>query len=121
VLEAGEDHNDLRVKTPSRFSECLVNSGLDWQFVSEPQKGLNGRQVSHLRGKLSGESSAINCHAILILNLPQAYTQVGLASIGKLHQQNLARLNIASNLGIGMEVPFEKLTAAVLDIKTVNL
>lgn len=66
VLEAGKDHNDdARVKTPGRSGECLGDSGFDWQFVSEPQSGLNGRTISHPRGKVIGGSSAINSHAVI--------------------------------------------------------
>lgn len=66
VLEAGSNHNDdPRVEIPGRAGECLGNSGIDWQFVSEPQRGLNGRTVSHPRGKVVGGSSAINSHALI--------------------------------------------------------
>ena len=66
VIEAGSNCNDdPRVKTPGRSGECLGNSGIDWQFVTEPQKHLNGRTISHPRGKLIGGSSAINSHALV--------------------------------------------------------
>ncbi|KAI9666704.1 MAG: hypothetical protein M1821_004640 [Bathelium mastoideum] len=66
VIEAGSNCNDdPRVKTPGRSGECLGDSGLDWQFVTEPQKHLNGRTISHPRGKLIGGSSAINSHALI--------------------------------------------------------
>ncbi|KAI9690626.1 MAG: hypothetical protein M1820_009957 [Bogoriella megaspora] len=66
VIEAGRNCNDdPRVKTPGRSGECQGNSGLDWQFVTEPQKHLNGRVISHPRGRLIGGSSAINSHALV--------------------------------------------------------
>ena len=67
IIEAGINRNDdSRVKTPGRARECLGNSGMDWQFVSEPQKHLDGRTVSHPRGRLVGGSSAINSHALVL-------------------------------------------------------
>lgn len=66
VVEAGTDcSDDPRVKILGRAGACQGNSGLDWQFVTEPQKHLNGRTISHPRGKLIGGSSAINSHAII--------------------------------------------------------
>ena len=66
VIEAGSNRNDdARVKTPGRSGECLGNSGMDWLFVTEPQKHLNGRTISHPRGKLIGGTSAINSLALI--------------------------------------------------------
>jgi choline dehydrogenase len=59
LLEAGSrDWNPL-IRLP--VGEALTIGGkLDWQFKTEPEKGLDGRKVDHPRGKVLGGSSAIN-------------------------------------------------------------
>ena len=66
LLEAGEDRNtDERVYTPGLNSELLANPEFDWQYVSEPQPGINGRSMKHPRGRVVGGSSAINSYALI--------------------------------------------------------
>lgn len=45
---------------------------VDWEFVTEPQAGANGRRVHYARGKCLGGSSGKSCFFFLII-LP-AYT-----------------------------------------------
>ncbi|KAK3711671.1 hypothetical protein LTR37_009447 [Vermiconidia calcicola] len=66
LLEAGPNANsDFRVSTPGLFTLAIDNPELDWQFVSEPSEGLNGRKVAFPRGKCLGGSSAINLMALI--------------------------------------------------------
>lgn len=66
LLEAGEDrHKDERVYIPGLASKLLADPEFDWEFVSEPQPGINGRRMKHPRGKIVGGSSAINSFAFI--------------------------------------------------------
>ncbi|KAK3720120.1 hypothetical protein LTR37_003943 [Vermiconidia calcicola] len=66
LLEAGPNANsDFRVSTPGLFTLAIDNPELDWQFMSEPSPGLNGRKVAFPRGKCLGGSSAINLMALI--------------------------------------------------------
>lgn len=66
LLEAGEDKNkDERIYTPGLALQLLDNPEFDWRYVSEPQPGINGRQMKHPRGRVLGGSSAINSFALI--------------------------------------------------------
>jgi choline dehydrogenase-like flavoprotein len=66
VLEAGENRNDdSNIYTPGLSNKLLDNDDYDWQFKTEPERGLCGRRVKHPRGKVVGGSSAINSFALL--------------------------------------------------------
>ncbi|CAD0096210.1 unnamed protein product [Aureobasidium vineae] len=44
VLEAGEDrNNDARIYTPGLAGSVLNNPDFDWQYISEPDAGINDR------------------------------------------------------------------------------
>ena len=59
LLEAGgpDDHEDVHI--PARFPN-LLHSTMDWDYLTVPQKGLQGRRLPVPRGKLIGGSSSIN-------------------------------------------------------------
>lgn len=60
VLEAGPaSFDDPLINVPGRFGESL-STKYDWQFDTIPQAGLNGRKLSWPRGKVLGETSALN-------------------------------------------------------------
>lgn len=60
VLEAGSDaSNDDKVKLGASWL-ALQGSDVDWNFRSEPQKGMKGRQVTLNQGRTLGGSSALN-------------------------------------------------------------
>ncbi|KAK0269170.1 hypothetical protein LTR35_010863 [Friedmanniomyces endolithicus] len=66
LLEAGQDHNrDERIYTPGLNGHLLDNPSFDWQYVSTPQPGINGRTVKQPRGRVLGGSSAINSFALI--------------------------------------------------------
>ncbi|KAI0086848.1 alcohol oxidase [Irpex rosettiformis] len=61
VIEAGLYHPvEPLIDTPSNVGATEGNPNFDWAFLSVPQPGLNGRQMTVPRGKLLGGSSALN-------------------------------------------------------------
>jgi choline dehydrogenase-like flavoprotein len=69
VLEAGEHIcNDPKVQIPGLSVSLQSDPTYDWQYVSEPEAGLNGRRIKHPRGKLVGGTSAINSHSVVFPN-----------------------------------------------------
>ncbi|CAG8956583.1 hypothetical protein HYFRA_00003972 [Hymenoscyphus fraxineus] len=65
VLEAGDDQTENPiVQIPSFYTACL-GSPLDWNFTTQPQTGLLGRQVPLNQGKALGGSSAINAQVFV--------------------------------------------------------
>jgi choline dehydrogenase len=59
VLEAGPKDKDKFVHIPAAFAK-LFRSEMDWDYLTEPQKELNGRQIYWPRGKMLGGSSSMN-------------------------------------------------------------
>ncbi|GAB3852077.1 choline dehydrogenase [Nocardioides maradonensis] len=62
VLEAG--HSDWRidpfVHMPAALPIPIGNRFYDWKYETDPEPHMNGRRVSHARGKVLGGSSSIN-------------------------------------------------------------
>lgn len=66
LLEAGQDRSkDENVYTPGLAAQLLGNDQYDWQYKSEPERGINDRQILHPRGKIVGGTSAINSFALI--------------------------------------------------------
>lgn len=59
ALEAGPADKDKFVHIPAAFS-TLFRSEMDWNYLTEPQPGLGGRQIYWPRGKMLGGSSSMN-------------------------------------------------------------
>lgn len=59
VLEAGGRDKDKFIHIPAGFSK-LFKSDADWNYSTEPQKELDGREVYWPRGKTLGGSSSMN-------------------------------------------------------------
>ncbi len=59
VLEAGPKDNDKFVHIPAAFAK-LFRTERDWDYLTEPQKELDGRQIYWPRGKTLGGSSSMN-------------------------------------------------------------
>lgn len=59
VLEAGPRDKDNFVHIPAAVAK-LFHSEVDWDYLTEPQKELNGRQIYWPRGKMLGRSSSMN-------------------------------------------------------------
>lgn len=60
LLEAGGDDNYHWIHIPVGYLYCMGNPRTDWQFVTEPDKGLNGRSLNYPRGRVLGGCSSIN-------------------------------------------------------------
>src|SRR5271155_1425312 len=60
LIEAGGKDNYLWIHIPVGYLYCIDNPRTDWRFRTEPDKGLNGRQLIYPRGKTLGGSSSIN-------------------------------------------------------------
>ncbi len=59
VLEAGPTDDNKFIHIPAAFSK-LFRSEIDWDYLTEPQQELNGRQIYWPRGKVLGGSSSMN-------------------------------------------------------------
>ncbi len=59
VLEAGPRDKDKFIHIPAGFAK-LFRSAMDWEYQTEPQKELDGRQIYWPRGKVLGGSSSMN-------------------------------------------------------------
>jgi choline dehydrogenase len=59
VLEAGPRDNDKFIHIPAGFAK-LFRSAMDWDYLTEPQKELDGREIYWPRGKVLGGSSSMN-------------------------------------------------------------
>src|SRR5918996_1542203 len=62
VLEAGRPDWiwDIFIHMPAALTMVIGNRFYDWCYESEPEPFMNGRRVSHGRGKVLGGSSSIN-------------------------------------------------------------
>jgi choline dehydrogenase len=59
VLEAGPRDKDKFIHIPAGFAK-LFGSAMDWDYRTEPQKELDGREIYWPRGKVLGGSSSMN-------------------------------------------------------------
>jgi choline dehydrogenase len=60
LLEAGGKDNWIWFHIPVGYLFAIGNPRADWLFRTDPEKGLNGRQLNYPRGKVIGGCSAIN-------------------------------------------------------------
>jgi choline dehydrogenase len=60
VLEAGPHDNSVYVRMPAAMSYPLTDARRTWNFEMGPEPGINGRMVTHLRGKMLGGSGSLN-------------------------------------------------------------
>jgi choline dehydrogenase len=59
ALEAGPRDKNRFIAIPAAFSK-LFRSEVDWDYLTEPQQQLEGRQIYWPRGKMLGGSSSMN-------------------------------------------------------------
>ena len=71
LLEAGPPDNKTEISIPAAFGK-LFHSEVDWDYKTEPEPELGGRQVLWPRGKTLGGSSSINA-MIYMRGLPADY------------------------------------------------
>ena len=60
ILEAGGKDWHPLIHIPAGFYKIHNDPKLNWNYSSEPEKGLNGRSIYIPRGKVLGGSSSIN-------------------------------------------------------------
>ena len=60
LLEAGRPDRSWRIDMPSAVGSLLSSDRFNWNYTSEPEPFLNGRRLTHPRGKVLGGSSSIN-------------------------------------------------------------
>lgn len=59
LVEAGGSHVNPAVQTPAAFPQ-LFKSPLDWEYYTEPEPHLGGREVYQPRAKMVGGCSSMN-------------------------------------------------------------
>ena len=60
LLEAGGSDRSIFIQMPTALSYPMNTEKYAWQFHSQPEPGLGGRQMHCPRGKVMGGSSSIN-------------------------------------------------------------
>ena len=60
LLEAGPKDSHLWIHVPLGYGKLFKEKSVNWMYQTEPEPGLNGRQVFQPRGKVLGGSSSIN-------------------------------------------------------------
>ena len=78
LLEAGPGGKETNVQVPAAFSK-LFRSELDWDYLTEPQPALGGRQIYWPRGRMLGGSSSMNA-MMWVKGFPADYEEWGEAA-----------------------------------------
>jgi choline dehydrogenase/4-pyridoxate dehydrogenase len=63
VLEAGGWDRDPWIHIPLAWGRMMARRSHDWHYSTDPEPGMNGRQIEIPRGKVIGGSSSINAMA----------------------------------------------------------
>jgi choline dehydrogenase len=60
LLEAGPKDSNIWIHVPLGYGKLFKDRSVNWMYQTEPEPGLDGRQVFQPRGKVLGGSSSIN-------------------------------------------------------------
>lgn len=60
LLEAGPPDRSLWIHIPIGYAKTMFHPVYNWRFYTEPDAGMNGREIYWPRGRTLGGSSAIN-------------------------------------------------------------
>ena len=60
LIEAGPSDKSPWIHLPIGYAKTMWDSKINWKFQTEPDPGMNGRQIYWPRGKTLGGSSSIN-------------------------------------------------------------
>ncbi len=60
LLEAGPSDRSWRIAMPAAVGSLLSSDRFNWNYVSDPEPFLDGRRLTHPRGRVLGGSSSIN-------------------------------------------------------------
>jgi len=74
LIEAGPPDNYVWIHIPVGYFKTMHNPRTDWCMKTEPDPGLNGRQLQWPRGRVLGGSSSIN-GLLYIRGQPEDYDQ----------------------------------------------
>ena len=72
LLEAGASDYNPNIHIPAGFANMIHNTDLNWAYTTEPQEGLNQRELYWPRGRVLGGSSSINA-MIYLRGQPEDY------------------------------------------------
>ena len=72
LLEAGGRDWNPWIHIPVGYFKTIHNPAVDWCYKTEPDPGLNGRQIEWPRGKVLGGSSSLN-GLLYVRGQPQDY------------------------------------------------
>lgn len=72
LLEAGPEDTNIWTRVPAGVPRVVANKKISWGYVSQPEPGLNDRQLFLPRGRLVGGSSCINGH-VYMRGTPEDY------------------------------------------------
>ncbi len=74
LIEAGPPDSYIWIHIPVGYFKTMHNPRTDWCMTTEPDPGLNGRQLQWPRGRVLGGSSSIN-GLLYIRGQPEDYDQ----------------------------------------------
>ncbi|MEP9388400.1 choline dehydrogenase [Mesorhizobium sp. KR9-304] len=60
VLEAGPDDKSVYVRMPAAMAYPLTDLKRTWTYDTGPEAALDGRMISHVRGRMQGGSGSLN-------------------------------------------------------------
>ena len=60
LVEAGPTDRSWRIDMPAAVGSLLSSERFNWNYVSDPEPHLDGRRLTHPRGRVLGGSSSIN-------------------------------------------------------------
>jgi choline dehydrogenase len=60
LLEAGPSDRSWRIDMPAAVGSLISSERFNWNYVSDPEPFLDGRRLTHPRGRVLGGSSSIN-------------------------------------------------------------
>jgi choline dehydrogenase len=60
LLEAGPGDRSWQIDMPAAVASLISSDRFNWSYFSEPEPFLDGRRLSHPRGRVLGGSSSIN-------------------------------------------------------------
>jgi choline dehydrogenase len=81
LLEAGPSDKKMEVRLPAAFPK-LFKTERDWNYTTEPQKELDGRELYWPRGRMLGGSSSMNAQMYVRGNPADYDAWAGLGNTG---------------------------------------
>ena len=60
LLEAGGRDSSPWIHIPVGYFKTMGHPQIDWQYVTEPDPGLNGRSINWPRGRVLGGCSSVH-------------------------------------------------------------